>query len=202
MRTYSVVLLILAGTTLVGSASTLRDADRDVTTERVASLIKQLGDPKFARREAAFKELVAIGEPALDALRKATASNDPEVRTRAERVIASIAAHTGERELTKLAGYWKTADGVWLEISGDRWSSATPTWGPVRGRIWVGEVGKSCVAADMFVEEGPTRGLTCLAIYWREGDRLRYCGTYTAVRATDFKAPAGYYAAEFHRGKK
>jgi hypothetical protein len=202
MRTYSVVLLVLAGIPTVGSASILRDPDRDVTAERVAGLIKQLGDPKFARREAAFKELVAIGEPTLDALRKASASTDPEVRTRAERAVDSINARACERELARLDGYWKTADGAWLEINGDRWSSGTPTWGPARGRIWVVEVGKSLVAADMFVEDGPTRGLTCLAIYWREGDRLRYCGTYTAVRAKDFKAPAGYYAAEFNRGKK
>jgi len=202
MRVCTVVVMILGSTSAVGSASVLRDPDKDVTPERVAGLIKQLGDPKFARREAAGKELVAIGEPALDALRMAPSSPDPEVRTRAERAIAGIAARAGERELAKLAGYWKTPDGAWIEINGDRWSSGTPTWGPARGRIWVVEVGKSFVAADMLVQEGPPKGQTCLAIFWREGDRLRYCGTYSAVRAKEFKGHGEYYAADFNRGKK
>src|SRR5436190_18375037 len=121
MRTCTFVLTILGTNASVGSGSMREKLDNDGTADRVVGLITQLGDGKFARREAAGKELVAIGEPALSALRKASASPDPEVRTRAERVIGSITARAGERELAKLTGYWKTADGVWLEISGNRW---------------------------------------------------------------------------------
>jgi len=202
MRSYSFAVLVLVGASPVGAASAPGEPDKNATTDLVAGLIKQLGDAKFAKREAAGRELVAIGEPALDALRKASTSPDPEVRTRAERAIAGIAARAGERELAKWAGYWKTPDGAWIEINGNRWSSGTATWGPARGRIWVVEIGKSFVAADMFVEEGPPSGQTCLAIFWREGDRLRYCGTYSAVRAKEFKAQGEYYAADFDRGKK
>ena len=58
------------------------------------------------------------------------------------------------------------------------------------------------LAADMLVESGPTQGQTCRAIYRLDGDRLRYCGTYSATRATEFKAVAGYYLVEFDRGEK
>jgi WD40 repeat protein len=54
-------------------------------------LIQQLGSPKFAEREAATKALEAIGEPAIDALRRAAAtSEDAEVRRRARQLIKVI----------------------------------------------------------------------------------------------------------------
>ena len=202
MRTCTVVLMLLGSTTATGSAGVLGETDKDVTAARVAGLIKQLGDPKFAKREAAGKELVVIGEPALGALRKASASPDPEVRTRVERTIGSITASACECELTKMDGYWKTADAVWLNIDGNRWSSATPTWGPNGGVMWVVEVGQSFVAADMLVEYGPNKGQICQAIFKLEGNRLKCCSTYMATRATEFKPVAGYYVFEFNRGKK
>src|SRR5438552_1961107 len=53
--------------------------------------VQQLGSPKFAEREAATKALEGIGEPALDALRKAAAKGeDPEVRSRAKQLIKII----------------------------------------------------------------------------------------------------------------
>jgi RNA polymerase sigma factor (sigma-70 family) len=81
----------------------------------VARLIGQLGDDDFDLREAATARLKAVGEPALPALRKALASDDPEVRRRAGRIIADLkeeklralidrvlAAHGGEDRLGKL----------------------------------------------------------------------------------------------------
>src|SRR5438876_1130428 len=56
----------------------------------VERLIGQLGSDDFAEREAASKKLEAIGEPALDALARATTSSDPEVRRRAEDIVAVI----------------------------------------------------------------------------------------------------------------
>src|SRR5690242_16446890 len=59
---------------------------------RIAALIEHLGDDSFDRRQAASRALEAIGKPAVRALQKAAAANaDPEVRFRAERVIAAIA---------------------------------------------------------------------------------------------------------------
>src|SRR5947209_1606691 len=50
--------------------------------------VQQLGSPVFAEREAATKALEAMGEPVLDALRRAAAkSKDAEVRRRAKELI-------------------------------------------------------------------------------------------------------------------
>ena len=172
------------------------------SADRVARLVRQLGHDKYAAREAAGRDLAAIGEPALGALRAAAAHPDPEVRARAERVIGVIAARAGERELAKWAGSWKTPDGDWMKFDGHRWSSGTPTWGPVGGTLWVVEVRTAFVAADLLVEHGPAQGQLCRAIFRRDGDRLRYCGTYTPTRPTEFKNVNGYYLYEFDRQKK
>jgi hypothetical protein len=171
--------------------------------DRVARLVRQLGHDKYAAREAAGRELEAIGEPALGALRTATAASpDAEVRDRAGRVIGSILARAAERELARWAGSWKTTEGVWMKIDGHRWESGTPTWGPVAGTLWVVEVGPAFVAADMLVESGPTQGQLCRAIFRLDRDRLKYCGTYTPTRPTEFKNAGGYYACEFDCQKK
>src|SRR5437764_11760888 len=58
--------------------------------KEIDRLVKQLGDDDFKKREAATKRLTAIGEPALDALQKATTSDDPEVALRAKYIVAGI----------------------------------------------------------------------------------------------------------------
>src|SRR5262245_38580130 len=79
--------------------------------ERIARLIRQLGDDAFEKREAGSKELDALGEPALGALRKAAASSDDlEIRRRAERILAAVTARVRaavtKKELEKLQGTW------------------------------------------------------------------------------------------------
>jgi hypothetical protein len=71
------------------------DPDKAEKSPRVTGLIneliKELGHNKYAKREAATKELAVMGPAALDALRKAAASSeDPEVKKRAEAVIKMI----------------------------------------------------------------------------------------------------------------
>jgi WD40 repeat protein len=57
----------------------------------VERLIRQLGSPNFAEREAASTRLDAIGEPALERLHKAaTESADAETRRRAEALVQAI----------------------------------------------------------------------------------------------------------------
>ncbi len=76
----------------------------------VGRLIDALGSERAADRDAAGKRLEQVGEPALDALRKAAASNaDPDVRLRAYLVIAAI--RKGElREVRRFEGH---RDIVW-----------------------------------------------------------------------------------------
>lgn len=58
--------------------------------EDAARLIEQLGAPKYADRESASLELVALGREALPALRLARDAKDPEVRARAVDLIGRI----------------------------------------------------------------------------------------------------------------
>jgi hypothetical protein len=56
----------------------------------VAKLVAQLGASEFDDREKATAELDALGGPALDALRQAARSEDPEVARRAEILVRKI----------------------------------------------------------------------------------------------------------------
>ena len=64
---------------------------KEITAERITSLIDQLGDEAFAKREAAHKAIDTLGEQALPALRKAAVENgDAEIRRRCRRLIRTI----------------------------------------------------------------------------------------------------------------
>ena len=97
------------------------------------------------------------------------------------------------REQEKYAGLWKTADGIWLKISGDRWSSGTLTWGPAAGTMRVTDIKDNIMFVDLEVDEGPPKGQTCKAILRRDGDVMEYCGTYAGHYPPEFKATANYY---------
>jgi hypothetical protein len=82
MRTrYLLATLIVAGLALVISLPS--PAGEAPSKEKIDKLIEQMGSGTFREREKATKELAAIGLPALEALRKATKSDDAEVRKRA-----------------------------------------------------------------------------------------------------------------------
>ena len=195
---------VLIGMVLLVPTGLLRGAaDKETVAARVARLIGQLGDDHYTEREAASSELAAIGEPALAALRQAAASHrDPETRSRAQRVIRVIAERADRNELAKWAGFWKTPAGEWLEIMGDRWSGGAPMSATYTGRIWIIDIGKTRSAADMLVEQGPTKGQIVRAIFRLDGDNLHYCGTYTAGRATEFKTVRNYQAYAYKRSKR
>lgn len=85
MRTrYLLAVLIVAGSVLPSPSDELPNK------ERIDRLIEQLGSGNFVEREKATKELAAIGVPALEGLRKATKSDDAEVRKRAENLLPQI----------------------------------------------------------------------------------------------------------------
>jgi hypothetical protein len=58
--------------------------------EKIEKLIQQLASDEFAERARAAKELEAIGEQALEALRRANASSDLEVRNGAQKLVERI----------------------------------------------------------------------------------------------------------------
>ncbi len=106
MRTVRLIGVAVA-LALIAQVATLRgDGGKEVKSGRVAALIQELieelGDGKFVKREAASKELLALGPAALDALRKAATSNDDlEVKTRAAAVIKVI-TEAQQKERSKL----------------------------------------------------------------------------------------------------
>jgi hypothetical protein len=66
----------------------------DVTPEKLAEMVKQLGDDDFEVREKASAALRGLGVRALPALRRAAAGSDAEVRRRAEDCIAATVSGT------------------------------------------------------------------------------------------------------------
>jgi hypothetical protein len=106
LRTLLPSILVLAcGFTVFRAAD-----DPAADAKRIASLIQQLGDKKFEQRQQASAALEAIGEPALQELRRAARDDaDLEVRRRAGALVASIegrfqAAQVFAREVLAVTG--------------------------------------------------------------------------------------------------
>src|SRR6266571_3554265 len=65
----------------------------DPDDKEIARLVKQLGSSDYRIREAARKELEAVGEPARAALRNAAASGDDvEMKRRASAILQTLNA--------------------------------------------------------------------------------------------------------------
>ena len=198
---------------------------KDVAPERLARLIKQLGDGAFAKREAASKELEAIGEPALSALREAAASNnDIEIRRRADKIAKDIAARLfapiAKKEIDALQGTWYriSHETTGLKLAGedktdrhiftaDRWVNNHGGRVVQSGTIQVIEVSDKLVKIDFRVTEGVKNGDTWLAIVERKGDVLKLCGGYLSEGRTRPKylstTPGdGYLLRSLKREKK
>ena len=58
--------------------------------EDPADLVRKLGDQLIEVREQAMEKLLRMGEPAREAVRKATKSEDPEVRVRADLILKTL----------------------------------------------------------------------------------------------------------------
>jgi len=67
---------------------------------KVAALVQKFDTEELAARDAAEMELVKLGRPALQSLRRALTDASPEVRSRLERVISSL---TKPRWMTDVA---------------------------------------------------------------------------------------------------
>jgi uncharacterized protein (TIGR03067 family) len=192
---------------------------------RVARLIEQLGHDQFAKREEASKELDAIGEPALAALRKAGASrDDPEIRRRAEKIAGDIAARLlaplARKEIEALQGTWHSAstEAAGVRQSGenkvDRHFFAGDQWKYEDGgsvlqaaTIKIVEVGDTLVKIDFIVTDGYRKGDTWVGVYERHGDELTWCGGYVGEGRTrpatlTTRPGDGYFLRSLKREKK
>lgn len=205
MRLCVCVLLLASADAVLAAAPPHAGEGRavELIRRRIEKLIEQLGDDDFKQREAAGRSLEALGELSLAPLRKAAATSEElEVRRRAKRLAAAIAARAGKNELARWAGTWQGEGSAWMKFDGEGWASGTRTFGPVSGKVRGVEVMEKFVAADLVVEQGPTAGGMVKAIFRRDGDTLHYCGTYGSVRPTKFANEAGFYYMAFKRTRK
>jgi uncharacterized protein (TIGR03067 family) len=204
----------------VGAEALRSGSGEAAQRDRIAALIRQLGDKEFARREEASKELDAIGEPALDALRKAVSSDDdPEIRSRAATIVRAVTdrirAATTEKELKKLQGTWSLVsyemEGKRIKgednrhlfvVKGNRWSIHIDGQVVQAGTVQQIEVMAKHNAIDLLITGGSGIRTTAVSIYVVEGGSLRYlnCGE---PRATDFttKRGDGRHFLTFRRAK-
>ncbi len=108
MRTRLLVFAAVGLVIAVGNGMLRSDSGEKAARDNIGALIKQLGDDKFAKREQAGRELEAIGEPALTALRKAAGSSDSlEIRRRAEQIGRAIGARLAKTHTKNLQGTWQ-----------------------------------------------------------------------------------------------
>src|SRR5207248_10422906 len=85
---------VFAAALLAGSVVALQPPPKPAAdTDRIEKLVQQLGSPSFQSREAAVRELVAIGPAVLPAVGAATRSADPEVARRARDVFNRVSRH-------------------------------------------------------------------------------------------------------------
>ncbi|MFW6108384.1 MAG: hypothetical protein ACOC8D_01090, partial [bacterium] len=83
-----------------GVEVTVERMTAELTTEKPANLdqlVADLGARDYATREEATRKLRALGPAALPALKGAAQSEDPEVRTRAEKLIEAALAAAGRQ---------------------------------------------------------------------------------------------------------
>jgi hypothetical protein len=179
MRTHAVVGVLVGIMLLVQTGALRGDPGKEAEHEKIARLIKQLGDDAFVQREAASKELNAIGEPALAELRKAAAaSDDLEIRQRAKRAVEAITARRAASEIAKWQGTWKVdPDGTTMIIQEENWMWIYPGDNVAgSGTLKVVEVGKEMTKVEYFHRSGHPSTKVILRL--RDKETLQYNGSY------------------------
>lgn len=193
MRPCVIVLVLLAA-----SESLLGDPPDKHLTDRIARLVKQLGHDNFTKREEASKELNAIGEPALDALRKATSDDDGEIRRRAEKVLAAITgrvrAAAAKTMQGRLQGTWKCvalqSGGMKSErdltctIKGNSWETTLDGQVYQAGTFKIVDLDASPKQIDWviaFDAAGENKDKTYHGIFMLDGNSLCCCNSDAAV---------------------
>jgi hypothetical protein len=83
---------------------------------KIDGLIKKLSSEFFEDREAAQKELVGMGNVVIPQLRAVLASDDPEVKNRAEKIMKILEHSPTDEQLMKLASELEAAV---VKASGD-----------------------------------------------------------------------------------
>jgi len=117
--------------TLIAALLMTTAARQDEAAKKIDELIRQLGSEEFAVREKATEELKKIGKPAEEALKKALAADDPEVRERVRAVLDALSppekprAQAPRRGLPGFRGFNGSSVTV-QSVNGDSTYKVTP----------------------------------------------------------------------------
>ncbi|MFO1521141.1 MAG: TIGR03067 domain-containing protein [Kiritimatiellia bacterium] len=182
--------VVVGGLFLPGRAGELPDEPgTTVDAAQVARLIRQLGDDAFVNREAAGRELSAIGDPALAALKAAaTGSDDPEIRIRAEGLVRAIQVELPKKALAMI-------EGTWIRQTAEANGKAAPKDNPpnrytfkgnsvsvrsgdqvVQQATWtIAGVSDGAILVDYAITAGVNQGVRVRGIYTLDNDELRWC---------------------------
>src|SRR5262249_38882373 len=87
---FCLVVALLLGDALAYGAPADEAAASADSDERIAAVVRQLGNPSYALREQASRELAKFGARAKAEVAKALDSRDPEVRHRARQAYVRI----------------------------------------------------------------------------------------------------------------
>jgi hypothetical protein len=93
-------LLLLASLTLGAEPPATLPSDSAADPKELEALILQLGDPDFAKRDAAQKAIGGFGADAISILEEATKIDDPEISSRARAAIQAIQSSARETRVT------------------------------------------------------------------------------------------------------
>jgi len=185
--------LVIAGLSVTGRAEALpAGPGRAVEADRVARLIRQLGDDVFVNREAAGRELSAIGDPALAALKAAAAGcDDPEIRIRAEGLVRAIQVEFPKKALAMIEGTWirQTAEANGKAAAKDdppnrytfKGNSVSVRAGDqvVQQATWtIAGVSDGAILVDYAITAGVNQGVRVRGIYTLDNDELRWCYSF------------------------
>jgi hypothetical protein len=129
-------LLGLAAAALLSTAGVAPTAGQPPSPERIAELVHDLGSDKFATREKATRQLIALGIVTRDALSRAANDSDAEVRVRARAVLDIVSASDFQERLDAFSADYDGSHHVTL-----------PAWDQFSEQF-----GASRLARELFVE--------------------------------------------------
>lgn len=122
---FTLAILLLSGSSGIVPADDPPKAGQTPSADEIQRIVNQLGDEAFVKRAQAKKALEEIGEPAVDALKKAAESaGDEEIRTAARALVAAIEVKASG-VVRILPGHGNRVNGVAVTADGTRALSAS-----------------------------------------------------------------------------
>ncbi len=122
-------VLTLVAVPLGGLSATAAEYGTPAERAQAVAMIEQLGDSRFAVREAASTQLIELGLPALSALRGAADHCDPEIRYRVERILHVVQEADRSRRIAAFVATRENAEDLRLPA----WSLFAQTIGDEPG---------------------------------------------------------------------